>query len=85
MSIVLINPSCVLSVVTTGDGLGARHSSQCRLNHSPKHGRPLLVHDLDLACIDVKSIPSACYVLLPLRDSLFSVRKRQTYTKQCHT
>ena len=83
VSIVPIPPSGVLSVVTTDDGLGVSHSSQCRLNHSLQLWQLLLVHDLDLACIDIKSIPSAYYVLLPLRDSLFSVRKRQIDTQQC--
>ena len=77
-------PKLCLKCSDTDDGLGVSHSSQCRLNHSLKHWQLLLEHDLDLACIDVKSVLSACCVLLPLRYSLFSVRKRQTYTKRCH-
>lgn len=63
--------------------LEINNQSPYKLSYSLKYMQLLIMYDTKLAYIDFKSVLSACYVLLPLKDSPFSMRKRQVFIKQC--
>lgn len=56
--------------------LEINNQSPYKLSYSLKYMQLLIMYDIEFAYIDFKSVLSASYVLLPLRDSLFSMRKR---------